>query len=98
MAATPTHAIVVRVTFKPGAGDVADKVLQDEVIPGAKKAPGLVAGYWMHGEGGAVGISVELFDSLANAQAELGRRQTTAPTDAPVQIESVDVVEVVGQA
>ena len=97
MADTATHAIVVKVTFKPGAADVADKLLQDEVIPGAKQAEGFVAGYWMHGEDRTFGISVELFDSLANAQAELGRRQATSPPDAPVEIVSVDVVEVVGQ-
>jgi hypothetical protein len=73
---------VVKVRFKPGVQEVADTMLRDEVIPGAKKTEGFVAGYWMHAEDGA-GLSVELFDSLANAQAELGRRQTSAPAEAP---------------
>ena len=98
MAASPTHAIVVKVTFKPGIQDMANTMLHEEVIPGAKKAEGFVTGYWMHGEDGSFGLSVELFDSLANAQAELGRRQTSSPADAPVEIVSVDVVEVVGRA
>ena len=96
MTGSATHAIVVKVRFKPGVQEVADTMLRDEVIPGAKKTEGFVAGYWMHAEDGA-GLSVELFDSLANAQAELGRRQTSAPAEAPVEIVSLDVVEAVGQ-
>jgi hypothetical protein len=98
MAATPTHAIVVKVTFKPGIQEAANKVLHEEVIPGAKKADGFVSGYWMHGDDNSFGVSVELFDSLANAQAELGRRAAGVPADSPVEIVSADVVEVVGQA
>ena len=51
----------------------------------------------MHGEGDSFGLSVELFDSLANAQAELGRRSEGPPPDGPVDIVSVDIVEVVGR-
>ena len=98
MAGTPTHAIVVRVTFKAGFEEAATKMLNAEVVPGAKKAAGFVAGYWMHSEDGRTGTSVEVFDSLANAQAELGRRSTDMPADAPVSVDSAEILEIVARA
>jgi len=95
MAGTPTHAIVVKVRFQPGMTDDATAVLHAEVVPGVKKAAGFVAGYWMHDADSTTGTSVELFDSLANAQAEMGRRSTEAPVDAPVTIESAEILEIV---
>ncbi len=55
MATRATHAIVVRVTFKPGLEEAAAKVLDTEVVPGAKAASGFIAGYWMHSEDGTQG-------------------------------------------
>jgi hypothetical protein len=98
MAGTPTHAIVVRVTFKAGFEEPAMKMLTTEVVPGAKAATGFVAGYWMHSDDGRTGSSVELFDSLANAQAEMGRRSTDMPADAPVSVDSAEILEIVASA
>ena len=98
MASTPTHAIVVRVTFKPNLAEVATKTLVTEVVPGAKAAVGFVAGYWMHAEDGRTGTSVEIFDSLANARAEVGRRSTDMPADSPVTIDSVEILEIAASA
>lgn len=98
MAGTPTHAIVVRVTFKPGLEETTTKTLETEVVPGAKAAAGFVAGYWMHAENGRMGTSVELFDSLANAQAEMGRRSTGMPPESPVTIDSAEILEIVASA
>ena len=50
MASTPTHTIVVRVTFKPGLEEAVTTVLENEVVTGAKAAAGFIAGYWMHSE------------------------------------------------
>jgi hypothetical protein len=98
MATTATHAIVVRVTFKPGLEEAAAKVLDTEVVPGAKAAAGFIAGYWMHSEDGHTGASVELFDSLVNAQAEMSRRSTVMPPESPVTIDSVEILEVAASA
>ncbi|HTT87366.1 MAG TPA: hypothetical protein VMF60_08370 [Acidimicrobiales bacterium] len=98
MADVPTHAIVVRVTFKAGLEEVATKLLETEVVPGARQADGFVAGYWMHSDDHRRGTSVELFDSLANAEAELGRRSTEMPPESPVSIESVEILEIVVRA
>ena len=98
MAGTPTHAIVVRVTFKPGLEEAATKVLENEVVPAAKAAAGFVAGYWMHTEDGRTGTSVELFEGLANAQAEMSSRSADIPTESPVTIDSAEIVEIVASA
>jgi len=98
VSAQPTHAILVTVTFKPGLGASATHLLESQVVPGAKAAPGFVAGYWMHHADGSRGTSVELFDSLANAEAELGRRSVEMPPEAPVTVDSAVVVEVVASA
>jgi hypothetical protein len=95
MASTPTHAIVVRVTFKAGFEEAATKMLNTEVVPGAKAAAGFVAGYWMHSDDGLMGTSVELFDNLANAQAEMGRRSTDMPANSPVSVDSAEILEIV---
>jgi hypothetical protein len=98
MARTSTHAILVKVRFGPDASDIADKVLHEQVIPNAARAHGFVAGYWMHSDDGTWGTSTELFDSRANAEAELGRRTDGPPPDVPVEVVSADVVTVVGSA
>jgi hypothetical protein len=98
VAVAPTHAIVVNVTFKPGMEEAARQVLETEVVPGAKSAAGFVAGYWMHSKDGSQGSSVELFDTLSNAEAELARRSTEMPPEAPVTIENVAILEIAASA
>lgn len=45
MPSAPTCAIVVSVAFKPGFEDMSTRMLESEVVPAAKAAPGFVAGY-----------------------------------------------------
>ncbi len=59
---------------------------------------GFIAGYWMHSEDGHSGASVELFDSLAYAQAEMGRRSTDMAPEAPVTIVSAEILQVAARA
>jgi hypothetical protein len=98
MAGSPTHAIFVRVSFKPGLVEAAIETLHNQVIPGAKAAPGFIAGYWLHSADRTKGTSVELFDSLENAEAELGRRSLVTPSEAPLTIDSAEILEVAARA
>ena len=98
MAGTPTHAIVVKVRFGQDASDLADKALHEQVIPNAAKAEGFIAGYWMHSDDGTWGSSTELFDSRANAEAEMARRSGGPPPNVPVEVLSADIVTIVGTA
>lgn len=93
-----THAVVVTVTFKPGFEEAATKTLNAEVVPGARSAAGFIAGYWMHAADRRTGTSVELFDSLANAEAELAKRSTQMPPESPVTVDSAEILEVAASA
>jgi hypothetical protein len=92
------HAIVVHVTIKDGRGDDAVKELEDSVVPGAKAAPGFQGGYWVRELGGSTGVAVELYDTQAHAQEELGRRTGGPPPEAAVTIDSAGVFEVLASA
>jgi hypothetical protein len=92
------HAIVVQVTFKAGRQHEAMSELEASVIPGVKRAEGFVAGYWLRTDDGARGVSVELFETSDNANAELARRSTDLPDQAPLSIDSVAIFEVIASA
>jgi len=44
------------------------------------------------------GVSVELFDTRDNANAELARRSTDLPEQAPLSIDTVAIFEVIASA
>ncbi len=92
------YAIVVRVTLKEGRWDDVAKSLQEEIIPGVKRAQGFKGGYWARSEDGAHGVSFELFDTAEDARAELDRRSMEVPAEAPLTIDSAGLFEVVGSA
>ena len=84
------HAIVVKVTVNEF--DAARKMLDEQVVPRVKQAPGVVAGYWLAPEDGH-GTSILVFDSEDAAQAFAGQIQP--PPGGEVTFESIDVREVV---
>jgi hypothetical protein len=91
------HAVVVTVNIAAGKFEGARKVLQEEVVPRAKKAPGLVKGYWTVREDEVQGISLLVFDSKEHADgaAEMVRG---APPPPGVTLSSIEVREVVAEA
>ena len=86
------HAIVVNVTINDR--EAATEHLRNEVVPGVRQAPGLVAAYWVRIDG--KGRSMGIFESADAAQA-VADRVPEMLTDA-VTLESVDVGEVVESA
>jgi hypothetical protein len=92
------HAIVVQVTFKPGRQHEAVSELETNVIPGVKRAAGFVAGYWLRSDDETHGVSVEVFDTLDHANAEMARRSTGLPEQAPLSIDGAAILEVVATA
>jgi quinol monooxygenase YgiN len=92
------HAIVVQVTFKAGRQHEAMAELEGNVVPGVKKAEGFVGAYWMRSDDALHGVSVELFDTLEHANAEMGRRSTDLPEQAPLSIDSAAILEVIANA
>jgi hypothetical protein len=73
----------------------AEAGLREQVVPGAKAAPGFLAGYWLD-RGNDRGTSVVLFDSEENAQA--WANGPAPPADAPITPEGFEVVAVVAHA
>ena len=88
------HAVVVNVTIRDLEG--GRKMLEEEVVPRIKQAPGFVAGYWTS-SGDDRGMSMMVFESedAANGAAQFIRSQ---PASDAVTIDNVEVREVVASA
>jgi hypothetical protein len=86
------HAVIVRVTIDNLAA--ATSALQNQVVPGARQAPGFQAGYWTRA--GNSGLSMVVFDSEDAANAAAGIVRSAVPPG--VTVEDVEVREVVAQA
>jgi hypothetical protein len=86
------HAVVVRATI--GDSEVAQKGLQEQVLPRVSKAPGLVAAYWTRSDDRKNGVSMIVFDSeeAARGAAEM---IGSAPPPETVTLDSVEIREVV---
>ncbi|MGH2938628.1 MAG: hypothetical protein ACRDPE_10970 [Solirubrobacterales bacterium] len=83
------HAVVVRVAISDY--ERANSHLLERVVPGAKQAPGFVAGYWgnidqKEGRGMVVFESEENARNVANMLKEMNEESVT--------VESVEVAEV----
>jgi hypothetical protein len=73
----------------------AEAGLREQVVPGAKAAPGFLAGYWLE-QGDDRGMGVVMFDSRENAQAWVD--SPAPPGDAPITGEGSEIAEVVAHA
>jgi hypothetical protein len=83
------HAVVIRVDISDY--DRANSHLLERVVPGAKQAPGFVAGYWANvdkkqGRGMVVFESEENAQNVANMLKDMDEESVT--------VESVEVAEV----
>ena len=89
------HAVVVKVTVNDFEG--GRKMLEEEVVPRVKQAPGFVSGYWTS-DGGDGGMSMIVFDTEDNAKGAAEFIQSHAESSDPVTLEDVEVREVVASA
>ncbi len=62
------HAVVVSVSIESGHENEAATVLHNQIVPGVRQLPGVVAGYWLQPAPGQ-GYSTVVFDSEDHAQA-----------------------------
>ena len=88
------HAVVVNVTINDF--EAGQQMLEDEVVPRVKQAPGFVSGYWTRGEADS-GMSMLVFESeeAARGAAEFIRSQ---PGNDAVTLDNIEVREVVASA
>ena len=87
------HAVVVRVTISDQ--EVAQRHLEEQVVPGMSQAPGFVAGYWTRKDDNS-GLAMVIFESEDAAEAMRERAPSMTPDE--VTIEDIEVREVVAHA
>jgi len=88
-------AVVVRVELPEGGTiEQGRRMLDAEVIPQVKSAPGFIAGYWLHPPSGREGMSVVIYE---NEQAARGAADSVRPPE-PVKLLHVEVREVARSA
>ena len=89
------HALIVKVTIDQNHMEEANKILESEVVPMVRQAPGLDHGYWLAPEGDK-GLSIILFkdEQSAKAGAEMARN---SPSPEFVKFDSIEVREVIAQ-
>jgi hypothetical protein len=88
------YAIVGASKLKPGA---TPEVTQN-ILNGLSAAPGFVSGTIAWSTDRERGRSMFVFETEEDAKAALERTLANMPADAPIEIESVEVCEVVAHA
>jgi hypothetical protein len=88
------HAVLTKVTIKEQ--ETAESYLREQVVPGAKQAPGFVAGYWIRD--GDVGRGIIVFDSDDAAKAASERLGERIGENPGVTLDGVIVGEVIASA
>lgn len=88
------HALVVHVSIQPGRDEESRVQLETNVVPRAKEAPGVVAGYWTRSPDGEHGVAMVFFEGeeAAKAGAEMAQ---SVPRPDYVTFDKVEVSEVV---
>jgi hypothetical protein len=90
------HAVVVRVTINDS--EMAQKTLEEEVVPRASGAPGFVTGYWTRSEDGGNGLAMIVMDSEESARVATEMIRSQAGQREDVTFNDVEVREVVAHA
>jgi len=90
------HAVVVKVSISDFDG--GRKMLEEEVVPRIKQAPGFVAGYWTRSEDNGNGLSMIVFESEDAASTVAQMIQSQMSDDEGVTLEGTEVREVVASA
>jgi hypothetical protein len=92
------NAVAVRVSFNDV--DAAEEMLQNEIVPMVKQAPGFVTGYWTRDADKTNGSSLMIFESEEAAQAVKERIESNEGPGGSdhVNLESIEVREVVANA
>jgi hypothetical protein len=88
------HAVVVKVSISDV--EVAQKSLEETIIPRVSQAPGFIAGYWTRSDDKSNGQAMIVFESEEVARSVADRIRGDAPEE--VTVESIEVREVVANA
>ncbi|MGH2727697.1 MAG: antibiotic biosynthesis monooxygenase family protein [Actinomycetota bacterium] len=81
--------------------DLAIKVINEEILPAAKKIPGFKGGYWLGDRASGKGITITLWESeeaLKAGEDTAKQLRSEAAKKIGLKIGSIDRYEVLGQA
>jgi heme-degrading monooxygenase HmoA len=101
---TKGGAVHARVTHLEGSPDRTDqgiKMIEEQIIPEAKKLPGFKGGYWCMDRETGKGMSITLWESLEALRATeqtAGQLRESARQEMDAPEMQVSVYEVIGQA
>lgn len=90
------HAVVVRESGDPEKIEASADLVQSQVAPRVRQAPGFVSATWMSDGAGAT-LNILTFDSEEAARAAL-EAVRSSPRPPFMQLESVDLVRVLATA
>jgi quinol monooxygenase YgiN len=91
------HALVVKVTIDPTRLAEAETMLKNQVVPMSRQRQGFTGGYWLRALDGTHGMSIELYESEAAAQA-IADSAAQAPPNTPVTLDGFEIFEVLATA
>ena len=89
------YAVVVRATI--GDPELAQKGLQEQVVPRVSNAPGLVAAYWTRSDDKTNGVAMIVFESEESARGAADMIGAAPPPET-VTLDNIEVREVVANA
>jgi hypothetical protein len=89
------YAALVTVTIDPAQADASRSMLNEQVVPMVKAAPGFVAGYWTEPANGRA-FSVVVFESEEQARA-VAPPSGSSPA-AGVVVDTLELREVIAHA
>jgi heme-degrading monooxygenase HmoA len=95
------HARVTLSDTPPDKVDLAVKVINEEIMPAAKKLPGFKGAYWLGDRTSGKGITITLWDSeqsLKNAEDAAKQLRSEAAKKIGLTIGSIERLEVLAQA
>ena len=90
------YAVVVNVSIAAGQFAAARKMLNEQVVPRVKQAPGFVKGYWTVRDDSSQGTSMAIFQTKQDADSAITMVRNTPPPPG-VSLNSAEVREVIAE-
>ena len=88
------YAMFGIVEIDPSRAAEAEAMLNEQVVPSVREAPGFISGTWARSTDGTQGRSVLVFETEEAARTAAKNASEGPPPDAPVKFVSADVYEV----
>ena len=91
------YALVTHVNLEGRPREEGERLLNEQIVPTVKQAPGFQRGVWLRTQDGLTGMGVVVFDTEESATSAREAMRTQRPADAP-PITSSEMFEVTALA